>query len=91
VANYIKDPQAVLDYGMDWGAKGWLQSGETITTSTWTVATGITKGATSNTTTTTTVWLSGGTVGTTYAATNTVVTSMGRTDERTITIRVQDR
>jgi hypothetical protein len=89
VADFIKDPQAVLDYGEDWSP--WLQTGETISTSTWTVDPGITKGTDTKTTTTTTVWLSAGTVGTTYSATNHITTSLGRTDERTITILVQER
>lgn len=86
---YLKDPSAVLDYKWDWST--WLASGETISTSTVTVPAGITKDSQSNTTTTATVWLSGGTLGETYPIVNRVVTSQGRTDERTIQINVRDR
>lgn len=89
MATYIKDPQAVLDYGFDWSL--WLQAGETISTSTWTVGSGLTKGADSIVSGETIVWLSAGTAGSTYSATNHITTSQGRTDERTITISVQER
>lgn len=87
---YIKDPGAKLDYSVDWSE--WLEDiGDTITTSTWVVTSGITQTTTSNTTTTATIWLSGGTPGTIYQATNHIITAAGREDERTITVRVQDR
>lgn len=85
---YVKDPSAVLDYVIDW--ETWLD-GDTISTSTWTVQTGLTADSDSNDTTTTTVWLSGGTLGTKYTATNRIVTAAGRTDERTIYIVIADR
>lgn len=87
--NARKDPDANLDYGFDWSA--WLAASETITTSTWIVDTGLTKGTTSNTTTATTVWLSGGTPGTTYLAVNRIVTNQGRTDDRTVKVLVVNR
>jgi len=86
--SYVKDPAAVLDYGLDWSA--WLD-GDTIDTSTWTITTGLTKDGDDHDGTTTTVWLSGGTAGTSYRATNRITTTGGRTDERTIRITVSDR
>lgn len=86
---YTKDPDAVLDYKWDWSS--WLAAGETITTSTVTVPAGITKDSATNTTTTATVWLSGGTKDTDYAVTNRIVTNQGRTDDRSITIRLRER
>lgn len=85
------DPQAKLDYAVDWSL--WLQTGETITTSTWTVPTGITQAMPnpSNTSTVATIWLTGGTVGTHYTVTNHIVTSMGREDDRSLFIRVIER
>ena len=85
----IKDPDAVLDYGLDWS--NWLASGETISSSSWVVETGLTKDSSSNTTTTTTVWLSGGIAGRTYRITNSIVTSTGREDDRSILIKVIER
>lgn len=82
------DPAAVLPWGEDWSA--WLGT-DTITTSTWTVGTGLTKGADTHDTTTTTVWLSAGVLGTRVAVTNRIVTAAGKTDERTFYITVKDR
>ena len=84
-----KDPQAKLDYAVDWTA--WLAAGETITTSTWTVPAGLTKVSDGAVDGKATVWLSGGTVGTRYAVTNHIITSQGREDERTLTILITDK
>lgn len=86
---FVKDPDAVLDFQFDWSE--WLEAAETIDTSTTTVETGLTKDSESASTTTATIWLSGGTAGTTYDVANRVTTSSGRTDERTIQIRVENR
>lgn len=91
MAAYLKDPAEVKDYGIDWSAL--LADTETITTSTWTVPTGITAPATPTTAPTATVatiWLSGGTAGTSYRITNHVLTSEGREFERSFTVTVED-
>lgn len=85
-----KDPDATLDYGFDWTA--WLGS-DTISTSTWTASAGITPAypeilAGSKITR---VWVSGGTAGTDYTLTNRIVTAGGRTEERTMTLRCEQR
>ena len=85
---FYKDSDAVLDFSVDWSA--WLSS-ETISTSSFTVEAGLTKDSESNDTTSATVWLSGGVSGTSYTVTNTITTSAGRTDERSLTINVIDR
>lgn len=86
-----KDPQAVLDWKYDW--VNWMAAGETISgTPTITITpSGLTKDSQANTTTSVTVWLSSGTLGVTYRVACRIVTSQGRTDERTIGIRVTDR
>lgn len=89
VTDHKKDPDAVLDWVWDWNE--WLDEGETITTSSFIVSVGITVDMESNTTKTATVWLSGGTAGQVYQVTNRIVTSSGRTDDRSITIRVAER
>lgn len=89
VADHKKDPDAVLDWVWDWNE--WLDEGETIATSTYIVSVGITVDSDSNTTKTATVWLSGGTAGQVYSVTNRIVTTAGRTDDRSITIRVTER
>ena len=87
--DFTKDPDAVLDYQWDWSA--WLAESETISTATVTVPAGITLDSNSNTTTQVTAWLSGGTVRTDYTVTCRIVTNQGRTDDRSIEIRVRDR
>lgn len=87
---YVKDPDAVLDYKVDWA--DWLAAtGDAIVTSTWLVPAGVTKTDEDNTTATATIWLSGGTAGSSYQVTNRVTTTQGRTDDRTIQIIVRDR
>lgn len=88
MAQFTKDPDAVLDYQIDWS--DWLGS-DTISTSDWTVATGLTGDSDSNTDTTATIWLSGGTAGATYSVTNEIVTNGGRTDNRSFTVYVEER
>lgn len=81
---FIKDPEAVLDYVFDWS--DWLDTGETISSYTVTVPTGIVKDSDSQAAGKVTIWLSSGTDGTEYAVECKIVTSAGRTDERTIWI-----
>ena len=85
-----KDPDAVLDYAFDW-TTNWLESGETISSYTVTVTTGITKDSDSQSGGVVTVWISGGTAGNNYNATCHIVTSKSREDDRTMTIVVNDR
>lgn len=87
--DFKKDPSAVLDYGFDWS--DWLSSGETISTSTWTASVGITIDSDTKSLTSTVVWLSGGTSGIVYTVINHIVTSGGKTDERSLNIRVTNR
>ena len=87
--SFIKDPDAILDYGFDWS--NWLASGEEISSSEWEVPSGITKDNDVSSTTATTIWLSGGTVGEEYTITNRIVTTGGRTEDRSLKIVVKDR
>ena len=100
IATKIKDPDAVLDFKFDFktetngrGFADWLESGETITSHVITVESGLTKDSSSitDTGTTVSVWLSGGTAGVEYTVACKIVTSAGRTDERTRTISVVER
>jgi len=87
--NPLKDPSAVLDYGFDW--TGWLATGETITDYTITVDTGITADSSTEDAGKVTVWLSGGTAGINYKVACLITTTAGRTDERTMWIKVINR
>lgn len=86
---YTMDSDAVLDFAWDWSQ--WLSNLETINSIVVTASPGITVNSTSNTTTKVTVWLSNGTAGQPYTVACRVTTNQGRTDERTITIRVTNR
>lgn len=88
IARFVKDPNSVLDYTLSWA--DWLPPGDTINTATATGETGITIGSVSRTATTSTAWISGGTAGKSYNVTIKIVTTLGRTDERTITIVCKD-
>ena len=87
--NPLKDPSAVLDYVFDWTE--WLATGETITDHTITADTGITVDSSTESDGKVTVWLSGGTAGINYKVACLITTSAGRTDERTLWIKVKER
>lgn len=92
---FTKDPDAVLDYGHRFG--DWLAEDETIESATWTVSTiaddprPLTKDSSSHTADVATIWLSGGTVGSTYTATCHIVTDQGREDDRSLTFFISQR
>lgn len=81
-----KDPNATKDYTVDWTA--WLDA-DTIQSSVWTVAAGLTEGTKTNTTLIAMIWLSGGTHGKTYKVTNRITTLGGRIEERSFNIVVK--
>ena len=89
MADFTKDPDAVLDWKWDWSS--WLQSGETISTKTVTISSGLALDSSSNSTTSVTAWISGGTTGQVYSASCRITTNQGRIDDRTVTIRVLNR
>lgn len=86
--SFIKDPNAVLDYQWDWSQ--WLPAGDTISTADVSLASGdVVINSESNTTTSVTAWISGGTVSTEAQLTARVVTAQGRTDDRTISLKIE--
>lgn len=92
IVTFDKDPNAVLDYTIDWS--DWLATGESISTSMWTITpTGLTEDSETEDLTSATIWLSGGTAGTTYTLVNRIVTDNAtpRTEDRTIAIHVKER
>lgn len=99
---YEHDPEAVLDYSVDWkhktpgsrvagNADGWLGAGETIVASTWSVPAGLTKNTDANADGKATVWITGGLPGTSYRVTNHITTSAGRQDQRSLQINATER
>lgn len=91
MTTFTKDPQAQLDFSVDWS--DWLTGAEEISASSWTIPTGLTLVAQNYTGTTATVFLSGGTVGKSYIVSNQITTNNAtpRIDERSFTITIEQR
>lgn len=86
---FIKAPTDILDYEWDWSV--WMPTGDTISAVTFTAQSGITievSPAQSHTGTTATVWLGGGTAGTTYTITCQITTTAGRVAQNTQNLNV---
>lgn len=87
-----KDPDAVLDYSVDWGL--WLGD-DTVLASEWRLETSgprpVAKVSDSHSSTVATIWIKNGIAGGRYRATNRIRTVGGRTDSRTIEIPVEQR
>jgi hypothetical protein len=81
LASFVKDPQAVLDYTIDWSL--WLAD-DLIVDSTWSVVGDVVLQDGVVYASITQIWASGGTEGTLADLTNHVVTAAGREDDRTI-------
>jgi len=89
-ATYTQDMDARLDYVLKWGAK--IATDDYITASTWSVSPA--NGLTADDPTfdvdeeSTTVWLEGGSAGTTYTVTNHIVTNEGMEDDEVFYVAV---
>jgi hypothetical protein len=86
-----KAPSDILDYEWDWGTDGWLPAGDSIASVSWTAEDGITveeSPAASSTSTTATVWIGGGTAGSSYTLTCQVTTTAGRVGQWTQSINI---
>ena len=69
---FIKDPADTRRVIVNWS--DWLGDGVNISSSAWTVATGVTEANDTNSSTTATNYFSGGTLGQTYTIKNTITT-----------------
>lgn len=78
-----KDPDSVLDYVVDWS--DWLGA-DTITNAAFTVPAGLTKQSETFNATSATVWLAGGTAGTSYNVNCRVTTAAGRVVDRSFRV-----
>lgn len=90
IKRFVKDPSARLDYTIDWAA--WLAPDSDSITAASVPAPpdGLTVESTTWTATLTTLWISGGTAGSSYDVTVRIETASGRIDERTIVIGVKE-
>ncbi|PXW75998.1 hypothetical protein C7451_106162 [Blastomonas natatoria] len=85
-----KDPDATLDYELNWST--WLADGETITAQTVTCDNDdITISAVTQAAGVVRFRVAGGTAGSSYLVTCEVTTSAGQTDQRTMLIPVRER
>jgi len=89
----LKDPDAALDYAVDWGAE--YLSGDTLVQSTWQVTPveigGVSVSASDFDEILATATAEGGVAGHLYQLTNHVVLASGLEDSRSIVIRVEKR
>ncbi len=85
---FIKDPDAVLDYTVNW--ETWLD-GDTIAASSWTVPSGLTEDSDTFGDSTATVWLSSGTAGKNYNIVNHITTAAGREEDKTLVILCREK
>jgi hypothetical protein len=84
-----KDPSDVSDFAIDWAKH--LDAGDSLQSATWSATpAGLTLGASSIAAGKASVWLSGGTAGTTYVVTCQAITTQGRTFERSARLFVTD-
>lgn len=90
MAVFKKDPDATLDYTFDWSAY-LTPLGDTIATATFVAGTGLTTSNPSHTPTAATCFVSGGTVGDVLTLTCRITTTGGRTDDRSITLKIVNR
>lgn len=84
---FLADPQAELDWTINWQSNGYLESGETLQTVDWKIPAGLTEVSRSNDTTTATITLSGYKHAIFYTIVCVIQTTKGRKDERSIYIK----
>lgn len=87
-----KDPDEVKDYGLNW-ADRLAEAEDTLSSSAWSVVTGgvalVLSSPSFEATGKTTIWVAGGTLGVTYELLNRVVTSGGRTYDKTMRLKMK--
>lgn len=90
MAKFKKDPNAVLDYKFDW-TDYLTPVSDVIANVTWVLDTGLTLVSSTNTAMTATIFVSGGAIGDELLLTCRIVTTGGRTDDRSITLLIVSR
>lgn len=93
MAIFLKDPAAVIDYAVDWQTE--YLAGQSIIASAWSVAPaepgGIMVVSASHDAGRSQAMIGGGRQGAVYQLRNRVTFSDGRSDERSLDVRVEDR
>ncbi len=88
-AEFVKDPDATLDYTFDWTDR--LAEDEEITNTEIIVPEGMTLLYMENTAKTVTCWLSGGVATSKPRVTCRITTNQGRVDDRSIWVKIAER
>lgn len=90
-APFLKDPDATVDFGHDWTL--WLaEISDTISSTPTPTVTGVTLASSvAENSGVVSVFVSGGTAGSTATITFRIVTTGGRTDERTVNLWIEER
>lgn len=81
----IKTPGSLVDFAVDW--RGWLAPGEAIATSSWSCTPALPLSGAGEAGGIATTFVGGGAEGTTYRLVNSITTTGGRQDSRTIALR----
>ncbi len=90
MSDYVKDPDALLDYQIDWGP--WLAgSNDFIVSANASAQAGIEIASSSMTSTLHTFFVSGGTVGVEYVITSRIWTNGGRINDQSIVIAIEEQ
>lgn len=84
----VKDPDGAEVFGFDWEDD---LNGDTISASTWTLPSGLTEAASSNTSTTTQLRYTGGADGRKYLLQNNITTAGGATYQRSALVVAMNR
>ena len=87
VASFDKDPEAVLDYYLDWTP---FLAGDTIVTSVWVATATVTIRDPAVVGSFTQIWVEGGTAGELVDLTNHIVTTEGREEDGTLRLKVRN-
>lgn len=89
----LKDPDALLDYAVDWGAE--YLAGDALAASSWTVSPdepgGVSIAGQGFDLLIATAQVAGGEAGKVYRLSNKVITVSGRQDSRSVVLRVEKR
>ena len=85
----IHTPGAILDYGFNWSS--WLQPTEIIVNSVWAISPTLVLSNSQNVSGVTSTFVNGGVLGSVYTLINTITTSNGRVDSRTMILSCQNK
>jgi hypothetical protein len=88
-STWVKDPNTIIDRAVNW--VNWLATGDSLATKTVTADSGLTVDSSAISGTSVTARLSGGTVGKDYNVLYRITTTLGESDDQTITIKIRQK